>query len=261
MSNPLAVSILAKLTNWYSFDGDTTDAHGSDDLITGAAVSGYEAGVLGADRVQAGSRHSAALASPIAFANNSGSMTIGGLFDYTAGTPNTPEFGYSYGGISSGDEAFKICTHPDGYFYAITWESTSVGTRVSDPLEGAVNWPVTVEVTDAAAATATSDQLIRIAHPGVLQPGLYFVVANWESGVRTLFMDAVEVASEPPPAAVKAATIPRIEIGRGYSPANTVTALQNCFACAGAALTQTEIAYIFNGGTFRSYADIVADAA
>lgn len=260
MADALATSIISKLTNWYPCDGDLNDAHGTDDLVSGVVNAGYEAGYGTADQLIKGSRAYATLGSAIAFANNSGNMTIGGLFDYDAGTTNTPEWGYSYGGISAGDEAFKIVTHIDGYFYVTTWEDVGITpSYIADPLEGATNHPVTLRVTDTEGATASSNQIIRIEHPGALQPGRYFVVATWAAGIRKLYIENIlVVTSGGTPAAVKAASIPRLEIGRAYSAVTCITGQQNLFACAGAALTADEINYIYNGGAYRDYATILA---
>ena len=258
MSDPLATSILSKLTNWYKFDSNLNDAHGSDHLTLGLSGVTYGAGING-NQVASGSRAYATLAAPVPFAVT-GAMTIGGWFQYTSGAEARPEFGYSYGGVSSGDEAFKIVVNPAGFFYVITWHDAGISnTAVVDPLQSARNYPITVSAKDSAGQTATSPQIIRIASSGGLVPGRYFVVATRSAnGTMRLYIDSVLAASGGPCSAVKLTPLPRIEIGRNYSAATSVTAMDDCFACSGAELTAAEVGYIYNGGASRTYSAIVA---
>jgi hypothetical protein len=262
VSDPIAVSILAKLTSWYSFDGNANDAHGSNPIDEVTSLS-YEAGLKG-QRLAAGCYGNATLASPIAISATSGHMTIGGWFYYNGTTPsaNIPAFGLAWGPVS-GNEAFKIIVNSDGYFYAGIWGASGQGYNIRDPLTGAKNYPITVQVQDSLAQTATSDQLIRITNGGPMQAGWYFVVATWDEGNRVLYMDGVAVATEPPPAlGWTRSSITWAGVGRSYG-GNTPTtvACDECFFCDSAVLTAAEVAWLFNRGAGRSYADVVAAAA
>jgi hypothetical protein len=260
MSDPIAVSILSKLTSWYTHDSVTTDAHGSYDLtIPGAA---YSAGLKG-QQLNKNVAGSHVFSSPPSFSAAAGQYTIGGWFNFTSGSSGRPEFGLFYPTMTQGAEAFVIVVHPDGYFYAVTWHDSGVNASVvQDPLTGAVNYPVTLQVEDSAAQTATSEQVIRIVSGGTLQPGRYFVVATWDAGNRALYIDSVLVDTNTPPAAVKQSTLGRIGIGRDAgSTASTLTDQDECFVCMDAVFAQDEIAWLFNSGAGRSYADVVAAAA
>lgn len=260
MSDPIAVSILAKLTSWYTYDNVTTDAHGSNDLtISGAA---YSTGLKGQqlNRNKSGSH---VFGAPPAFATDAGQYTIGGWFTYSVGSVGQPEFGLFYPSMSAGAEAFVIVANPAGFFYCITWHDAGLSNSVvQDPVSGALNYPVTFQVADSAAQTATSEQVIRIASGGSMQPGRYFVVATWDVGNRALYIDSVLVATNTPPATVKQSSLGQIGVGRDSgSVANTLTDHDECFVCMDAVFTQEEIAWLYNLGAGRSYADVVAEAA
>lgn len=260
MSDPIAVSILAKLSGWYTFDNVLTDAHGSFNLTAGV-VSGYSAG-LKAQQINDGSRASHSFSSPPAFSATGGAFTIGGWFNYTAGAADRPEFGFFYPSTVSGAEAFTIVCSPNGGgFYAITWMDAGVtNSVVADPLAGAVNYPVTIQVTDSAGDTASSEQVVRIVSgSGVMEPGRYFVVATWDAGNRVLYVDSLNVDTNTPPAAVKQSTLGSVRVG-GVS-ALCVTDQDECFFSLTAAFTQEEVTWLFNGGNGRSYAEVVAAAA
>lgn len=260
MSDPIAVSILSKLTSWYTFDTTLADAHGSNDMVAGI-VSGYSAG-LKAQQINAGSRVSHTFSVPPAFSTNGGYFTIGGWFNYTAGAIAIPEFGLFYPDMTAGAEAFAIvCSPGTGGFYAITWEDAGVtNSVVADPLVGAVNYPVRVSVEDSIGKTATSDQVIRIVSgSGVMEPGRYFVVATWAAGNRILYVDSINVDTNTPPANVKQATLGSIRVGR--SNASCVTDQDECFFSLTSAFTQDEVTWLFNSGNGRSYAEVVAAAA
>jgi hypothetical protein len=260
MSDPIAVSILAKLTSWYTFDNTGDDAHGAFDLTMTAAT--YSPG-LQAQQVNKNSRGGHTYASPPAFGTTTGLFTIGGWFNYTTSAANRAEFGFFYPSMVSGAEAFVIVVHPAGYFYVETWEDAGVtDSDVRDPLIGAINYPVTFQVEDSTAQTATSEQIVRIVSGVAMQPGRYFVVATWDAGNRALYMDSLLVDTNTPPAAVKQSTIGKVALGRdlGSAPA-CMTDVDEAFVCLNAVMTQEEITWIYNGGAGRSYADVVAAAA
>lgn len=95
-----------------------------------------------------------------------------------------------------------------------------------------------------------------------MQPGRYFVVATWDLGNRTLYVDSVAVDTAPPPSAVKEATLGQIGIGRtGGSAALSLTAQDECFVCMDGVLTGDEVSWLYNSGSGRSYAEVVAAAA
>jgi hypothetical protein len=259
MSDPLAVSILAKLTSWYPFDGDALDAHGPNDIDEVVSIA-YEPGLKG-QQAAAGSYGNATLATPIAVTATSGQMTIGGWFEYdSAAGNNIPAFGFAWGPFV-GNEAFKIIVESDGYFYSGIWGDAGInGYNAIDPLSGAVNYPITVEADDANGRTASSNQLIRIVSGGPMQPGRYFVVATWNNGVQTLYMDGHAVDVEPAPAGpFERTSITWAGIGRSYSSnLGTIVGCDECFFSDDSVMSAEEIFWLFNSGAGRSYAEVVA---
>jgi hypothetical protein len=261
VSDPIAVSILAKLTSWYAFDGNANDSHGSNNITEATSIT-YEAGLHG-QQAKKGSYGNHTLGSPIAISATSGLLTIGGWFEYTtAGGDNIPAFGFAWG-PQSGNEAFKIIVNSSGYFYAGIWGADGYGYNINDPLSGAKNYPITVQVQDSIAQTATSNQLIRITSGGPMQPGRYFVVATWDHGNRALYVDGALVKTEPPPSGpFTRSSIQWVGIGRNYPVGTpTIVGCDECFFASNAVFTAEEVAWIFNGGAGRSYADVVAAAA
>lgn len=261
MSNATAVSILAKLSGWYPFDGDLTDVHGSNTLSESVSAAGYNAGIKG-QQVQSGSYAVHTLASPVAITPTTGSLTIGGWFNVGAIATTQPLFGFDFGPYT-GTEAFKIVAdQPSGQMYLHTWMSSVVASSVIDPLVGATSHPLTVRVLDSDGQAATSAQVIRIATGGVIAPGRYFVVGTWINGFRTLYIDGRAVQTATAPATLNKSSIQWITLGRVYStPAGTNADCDECFFSVNAALTADEVAYLYNQGAAMSHADVVAAAA
>lgn len=260
MSDPIATAILAKLTGWYPFDGNLNDAHGSNSLTESASAT-YEAGQHG-QRVAAGSYAVHTLATPVPITPTSGQFTIGGWFDYVVQSGDTqPAFGFDFGPFP-GTEAFKILIDNGAGIILGGWGTGGLGYNVVDPAPASTYHPVTVQVSDSAAQSASSDQTIRIVRSGAFAEGTYFVTGTWDAGVRTLYINGMAVASEPAPPSVNKTTMPWITLGRVYSATiGTNVGCDECFFCTGAAMTPQEIAWIYNGGAGRSYGDLVAAAA
>lgn len=261
MSDPIAVSILAKLTGWYPFDGNLNDAHGSNS-ITESTHATYTTGLKG-QQVASGSYGVHTLAPAIPITPTTGALTMGGWFDYTGGgVDGTVAFGFDYG-PHAGAEAFKITVNPvSGYLYLFTQGAGGMNYSVTDPMSGAISYPVTVRVEDSIGQHATSDQRIRISHGGTLVPGRYFVVGTWLNGVRTLYIDGHPVRTVGAPASLNRSSIEWITLGRVYSStAGTNVGCDECFFSRDAAMTAAEVAWLYNGGAGRSHADVVAAAA
>jgi hypothetical protein len=262
MSDPIAVSILAKLTSWYPFDGDLTDAHGANDL-TGAVVAGYAAGKVG-DYLLAGSRALDVLASPIAITATTGNLTVGGWFKYTSAVPLVAPFGLTFdpGVVGGSNEMFYIYSQlSDGGFGAFGWLSGGgdiYGVADDDPR--AQSYPITVRVTDSDAQTASSNQIIHIANSGGLTPGWYFVVATWNAGNMTLYVDSTARDTSTPPASVNGSSVTHIQVANAHGATVSDAGLDECFFCDGAAMTQQEVTWLYNFGAGRSYADVVTAA-
>lgn len=260
MSDPIAVSILSKLTGWYPFDGNLTDVHGSN-TMTEVVSATYEVGPHG-QRAAAGSHAVHTLATPVPITPTSGQFTIGGWFDYVVTPGDTqPAFGFDFGPFSN-TEAFKILIDDADGIILGGWGTGGLGYNVVDPSPAATYHPVTFRVTDSALLTASSDQVIRVARSGGFAAGNYFIVGTWDAGNRTLYVNSVNVKTEPPPPTVNKDTMPWITLGRVYStPTGTNVGCDECFFCTDAVLTQEEVTWLYNGGAGRSYADLTAAAA
>lgn len=260
MSDPIAVSILSKLTGWYPFDGSLEDAHG-DNSMTESASATYEAGQHG-QRAAAGSYGVHTLATPVPITATSGQFTIGGWFDYVVQPGDArPAFGFDFGAFS-GTEAFKILIYDADGIILGTWGTGGLGYNVVDPSPASTYHPITVRVRDTIGQTADTDQVIRIGRSGTFAEGNYFIVGTWDAGQRTLYVNSINVATEPPPPTVNKSTMPWITLGRVYSSTEgTNVGCEECFFCTDAVLTQEEITWLYNNGAGRSYADLTAAAA
>jgi hypothetical protein len=256
VSDPIAVSILSKLTSWYTFDSTLEDAHGTNDLIAFSGVS-YSAG-LKSDQLDSASSADCDLSPAVAALPNAGQYTVGGWFNFVAGVADRPEFGLAYDS-AEGEEAFTIVVSTDGGFYLQTFIAPLTDDPVVDPLAGAINYPVRVSVDDSLGQTAYSDQVIRVATGGTLVPGRYFVVGTWNLGARTLYVDSLAVATAAAPATLKDTQFRKIRVGRDAS--LSVTDMDECFVCLSSYLTAAEVAWLYNSGSGRSYAEVVAAAA
>jgi len=261
MSDPIAVSILAKLTTWYPFDGDLTDAHGANDL-TGAVVAGYAAGKVD-DYLLAGSRAMVELATAIAVTPTTASLTVGGWFNYTAAVPLVAPFGFTFDPVmGGGNEMYYIYSQlSDGGFGAFGWLSGGSDIYgVADPSPRAQAYPITVRVTDSDAQTASSNQIIHIADSGGITPGWYFVVATWDEGDMTLYVDSTVRDTAAPPASLNGSSVTHVQIANDFGATVSDAGLDECFFCDGAAMTQEEVTWLYNFGAGRSYADVVTAA-
>lgn len=260
MSDPIAVSILAKLTGWYPFDGSLADVHGSN-TMTELAFATYEASPHG-QRVAPGSHAVHTLSSAVPITPTSGQFTIGGWFDYVIEPGDTkPAFGFDFGAFS-GTEAFKILIDPEDGIILGGWGTGGIGYNVVDPAPASTYHPITLRVSDSIGQTASSNQVIRVVRPGGFAEGNYFIVGTWDAGQRTLYVNSIAVATEPPPPTVNKSTMPWITLGRVYSVTDgTNVGADECFFCTNAVLTQAEVTWLYNAGAGRSYSDLTAAAA
>lgn len=261
MSDPIAVSILAKLTSWFPFDGNLFDAHGGNDLNIGTSVSGYSAGKVGS-MLDENSRAATQLLTPIPISVSSARLTIGGWLYYNGSIPSRADFGFS-AHFDQHNEVFTLestlqTIKVTGFRTNTDGDAWKVGGLGGTPL----SYPVRFAVDDSIGQTATSDQIITVidaANP--LQEGWYFVVATWDEGDVAIYVDTVLTESAWPPASIAWSEIDYFQVGNQYLGANSVAGLDEIFFCDGACLTQDEIDWLYNVGSGRSYAAVVAAAA
>lgn len=261
MSDPLAVSFLSKINSYYQLNGDLLDSHGSNPLVAGVSVSGYEAGRFG-QRMKSNSRASCVLSQPITY--NSGAMTIGSLMTFTAPI-NITEMSLSTTDaqrfqLLGLDAAFDNWRAGSYLFNAATADDAN---RVEDPRALALAYPITVQVQDSHGTIAQSEQTIRISDAlGALLPGDYFIAATWLNGIVSLYVDGhLAAQSDAPQASIRGNTILRYMIGNTIDGVGCGGAHEGAFMSYTAALSAAEILWLYNAGAYRSYAQIVALAA
>lgn len=260
MTDPIAVSILAKLTSWYDFNGDFTDAHGPNNL-TAAVNPGFETGIVG-QALKKGARAAATLGAPVNITPTSGRLTIGGWLKFSAAVPNVASFGLTFTPSSPANEVFYLFNQtPDGNFGAFGFPDTGPGTyNVVDPSRPSFAYPITVRVTDTEGSHLESDQVIRIQTESGLVPGFYFVTATYNNGLMSLYVNGEARASASPPSSVHP-QVKAIQIANQYGSTVSDAGLDACFFCTNAVLTLEEHQWLYNAGAGRTHADIVALAA
>lgn len=253
MSDPIAASILSKLTTWYSFDGNLLDAKGSNNLTIGTNVSGYAPGIKGQE-IMAGSRGAAALSHPFVL-SMTGSLCIGGWLDYNGSPTETSVFSVGYN-FAATNEALYINSDTMGNFSAGTWTASPTSYAVSAPGRTFKKYPFTVNVHDQQGSLATSNQVISI-NTGTIENGRYFVVATWVNGLISLYIDGT-LSGTVQASGPRGTNVAYIQIGNQFGSSNTPCGLDECFLCDSNALTAQEIDWLYNSDLGRSYAEIVA---
>lgn len=261
MSDPLAVSILSKLSGWYDFEGDLSDSHGSFGL-TGAVVAGYEQGKIGQSLKRA-SRASAEVTHTTVSAH-SGQLTIGGWFKYTSAAANIASAGY--GLTTTPDTAQNEILYignkqSNGNFAVTMFGSDGENVVIEDTNGASIAYPITVLAVDADGVMAESKQTINISSgTNVLVPGWYFGAATMLDGVVRLYLNGDFRATGTAPKALKS-PVTTLQLAEMYGSTVSDPGYDSCFFSLTAAMTPDEIAWLFNSGTGRSYADLKALAA
>lgn len=262
MSNPTAVSILAKLTSWYTCNGNLNDSHGSNHLVLGVSASYEAGGKVSGQRLAAGSRAKCTLADSLPISATEGIFFIGGWVYYPgASVPDKGEFGLSRD-VANNNESLVIDSS-GGTFAVFGWgASPPAGYNATDPNTAGVAYDFTARVLDSNGRAATSAQQIVIRDPSDDYPeGWYFVVGQYDEGVPMLWVHGVLVDTGTPAADVNGSPITQFQVGNPNVPEVTQGALSELFFGSGELLTQTEIDYLYNDGNARTRAAIVSDAA
>lgn len=258
MSDALAASILAKLTSWYDFEGDLTDAHGPYDL-TADVLSGFEAGKVG-QSLKRRARANAAL-TPTAIASGAGRFSVGGWFLFTQATPSVASFGLTTNTSVPQNEALFLGNNPDnGNFTVFGFSQNADVWRVSDPTSATIRYPITVHAVDADGRIAESMQHIDVSNPGGLAQGWYFVVTTFDNGTVKLYLNTELKAIGNAGSNLKT-PITLVQIANHYNSTLADAGLDSCFFSLGSVLTVDEITWLYNTGAGRNYADVVAASA
>lgn len=256
MSDPLAVSILSKLTSWYDFDGNLSDALGANNLTIGTSVAGYQPGLNGQE-LMANSIGAAALRTPFQLTVAS-TCCVGGWMDYVGAPTSTTVFSLGYD-FNAHNEALYGNSDSVGNFYAGTWANPSENDQVSFQGRSFKKYPITVQVADQAPSSASSNQVISI-NTGSIQNGRYFVVAQWVQGQIRLYFDGV-LRGTVQAAIPRTANVSYFQVGNQFNGSHTPCGLEAVFFCQFNALTDQEVDWLYNADLGRSYAQIVALAS
>jgi hypothetical protein len=262
MSDANAVAVLASLVSWYPLTSDMADAHGSNDLGTGVTASYEAGGKVGGNRLAAGSKGACTLAASIAHTASTGQFYVGGWIYYAgASVPAQAEFGLSTDYLQH-NESLTI-DGSSGTFSGFGWAGVPPATNVAtDPNVAGLAYNFTISVDDSVPVTADSAQQIIIRDSGdPYAEGWYFVVAVWDLGIIRLYVNNNLVATSAQATTIHASPIANFQIGNQYLGALTQGALSQIFFGNGAVLTAAQIAYLYNSGTGKSYANVTADAA
>lgn len=252
MSDPIATSILSKLTSWYDFDGNLNDAHGTNNLTTGVSVAGYEPGLWG-QQLKAGSRAAGTLANQIPL-TMSGSMCVGGWMSYTGSPTATSVFSSSYN-VNPQNEALYANSDVSGNFYAGSWAASPTQYQVSTLGRNKLKYPLTIKANDSSGLSASSNQVISILTGGVVS-GRFFVVSQWVNGVIQIWVDGIAYGTVN-------ATGPRLsnitlfQVGNQFASSNTPCGLESVFFCDSHSLTADEVNWLYNDELGRNYAGVV----
>lgn len=259
MSDPIAVSILGKVTSWYSFEGNLNDSAGPNNITAGTVVvSGYEPGIRGT-QLKLGSRGAALLANPFSLTRTM-SCCIGGWIDYNfMGTvASLVSIGYDFLGRN---EALTLNPDNAGDLLFESWANNSSETIISYPALTRIKYPVTVAADDSNGVTATSEQVINVNTTSP-QAGRFFMVGNLINGVMTMYVDGVLRGSAPLAAGtLRSDPVKYFQVGNQFANSNTPSGLDEMFFCQSAALTSDEIAWLYNNDVGRSYTDVVNAAS
>ncbi len=201
MSDPIAVSILSKLTSWYDFEGNLNDSHGPYPL-TGSVVSGYEAGKVGQSLKRLSRAFAVLPSTPIT--STSGKFSIGAWMNFTTTVNDVHSFGLTTNpGVPQNEAIFIDNNGPGSNFYAFGFTQGSVFWGAADPSTPAIRYPFMVQATDAHGLSSVLDTHIDVSGAGSIPPGWYFVVATFEDGFMRLYVNASLKASASPPSSIK----------------------------------------------------------
>lgn len=264
MSDPNAVSVLAKLKSWYPLTGDMLDAHGPNDLVIGVSASYEAGGKVGGTRLAAGSRGACLIADTIAYSATTGKFFTGGWIYYTGAAPANAEFELA---LNTGDpwhESLAIdSSGASNTFSAFNWTSTTPVANVAyDPNVSGLAYNFTAEVTDSLGTTAScADQIIIRDAGNPYAEGWYFVIGQWDEGIMTIYVHGKLVDTAAQATTVFGTLITCFQIGDQWSARNSQGAQSQIFYGDGAILTQADIDYLYNDGDGKSHANVVADAA
>jgi hypothetical protein len=259
MSNPLAVSVLAKFTHYYGLDGNGLDGIGSANLGT-SNFAGYTTGKTG-QALASGSRGYSTLTNPITIDVNT-RMTLGGWFYFSGAFNNTSFLSVGYDFAGANEALYLLAANPSGKWSAGSWANSGALYACLDPNAAGQKYDFTVRCLDSLGHAALSPQSITIRAGAGNLPGWYFVVAEWAAAdlLKLAVNGDFVVDTIPPRPAPRADTIKYFQIGNQFDSSDTPCKVEDVFFCASAVLTTNELDYLWSSGAGKSLAAIQADA-
>lgn len=260
MSDPLAVSILAKVTSWYSFEGNLNDSAGPNTITSGIVNPGYQSGIQGGLELKDGARGAQTLATPF-MTNNSTHCCIGGWLDYKLLNNATSIISLGYSATGARNEALCVNADAMGNFYAGSYADNSGNvTLASYPGRTGKKSTFQVSAKDANGVIASSNQTVTI-QTGTPQTGLFFCIAQLNAGSLQIWGDGILRASATFPGGMNNVRATVVQLGNQFGSSNTPCGLDEVFFCQTANLTADEVAWLYNTGLGRTYAQVLALAS
>lgn len=257
MTDARAVSILNKVSHWWSFDGNLNDQKGTCNLTIGTVVAGYGAGKKG-QMLLKNSRAAGTLPEPFQLTTNN-ALTIGGWVYYDGTDDARNLFGLTFN-FGASNSAFGAGVNAAGAIRANGFIDGSTLYGAEAPGFTVKAYPVNVRVTDSKGSSVASPQTILIGG-GPATPGFYFVTARFNGTIIEIYLNGVFVAASTPPMPTPTAvTVKNFQVGQQFGSVNTNCGLDEVFFCR-SLLTPSEIDYLYNAGVGRSYAELQALAS
>lgn len=260
MSTILANSILSKLSAWYTMDGHLSDSHAGRHLISTHATPTYDASGKSNSFLLPGTRANYTLVPGASITPTTGKFTIGGWVNFGTAVASAAEFGFTSSLNGGQSEVLYIKADVDSRVSAMTWIASGVHDLVK-PTSGIryVTYNVKVQVRDALDTIGEANKTLKVAATGGATPGWVFVVATWDAGTMSIYIDG-ELAASKVITALKENTISHFQVGHNGYYGNT-SGQDELFFSTNSAMTADEIAYIYNLGVGRNYQSVVDDSS
>lgn len=260
MSDPIAAAILSKLTSYYPMDGNLNDVHGSNPLTADVVSQGYEPGKSG-QRLKGGARARAALTSSVPV-DSTTQLCIGGWMVYGGSGDPAGSMSLSFDTGPFNEVLTVHAAKASAVISAASWASAPTLYAADSGALGQ-SYPVRIRVEDSAGNHAEAARTITIMNAGGMQQGYtYFAIAVFDGNEQHIFVDGLLRGSATPPRPpITKPSVSHIQIGNVHNSATTRHALEEVMVCIGSTFNAEEIAWLYNEGMGRTYADIVSAAA
>ncbi len=142
----------------------------------------------------------------------------------------------------------------------IGYPASGSAWQAIDPSAPALRYPFVVRATDARGIQADLSTYIDVTSATGYQPGWYFIVATFNNGFVSLYVNGVLKVTLTVPANLKSPIV-CAQIGNSYVGGNSSVDIDSAFFSLSGVLTATEVDWLYNMGQGRSHAQIVGAAA